>query len=551
MKLSTLRRASSSLAIAWLIVITGGRCAIAQNSGPTTAGAASRPYAFTRVATLGDSAPGGGFHITDFEPGAINNLGEVIYGTDLGTSKDPGTWIGEGVFLRRPGQKELELARSTGAAPGGGLFDTLLLGATSINDAGDAAFAFTLQPFGQPVGVNSGVYRLASSGNTRNVSPVVLSEVTPAPGGGKFKGVAFNTILNERGDILFTGIIATDKGIHVPDQDYTGLGVGVFKADALGRITSIVSPGDPAPGGGVFDHGGSSGAGGAWINKAGDVAFTAHVAGEETLFPNPPFPSQAELISALGSVYFKDALTGTVRSIAHVGEAAPGGGVFREIPSLALNNSGDIAFVGDITPKPDINQFLNVYLHSGNTTVAVARAGDAMPGGGHFVRSGFGTSMNNSGDVVVNALLDTQTDGVPDTGLYVWSRGTMRLIARSGTVIPGVGKVSLTTTGTGIVPPPPAGALFPFVAPINDRGQLLFGATLTDGQGVLLLATSADINGDGTVDCADVAMVTTALGTQAGQPGWDVRADVIADGVIDVRDLAFVSQQLPVGTRCK
>ncbi len=59
-----------------------------------------------------------------------------------------------------------------------------------------------------------------------------------------------------------------------------------------------------------------------------------------------------------------------------------------------------------------------------------------------------------------------------------------------------------------------------------------------------------DVNSDGKVDCADIAIVQAAFGKKTGQPGWDARADVVPDGVIDVRDLSYVSQRLPAGTRC-
>src|SRR5690349_17321982 len=88
---------------------------------------AAGSYSFTRIETLGDAAPNGFFHINDFEPGAINNSGDIIYGTDLGSSVDPSSFFGEGVFLRRAGQAESELAHGTGPAPGGGVFDFLLL----------------------------------------------------------------------------------------------------------------------------------------------------------------------------------------------------------------------------------------------------------------------------------------------------------------------------------------------------------------------------------------------------------------------------------------
>ena len=211
---------------------------------------------------------------------------------------------------------------------------------------------------------------------------------TPAPARrATFQGVAFETWLNNRGDLVFSGIVNTDKGVHVPGEAYIGLGVGVFKADARGNITSIVSPGDRAPGGGYFDYAGNSGAGGASINEAGDVAFIAHVAGEESRFPNPPFPEQAKLISALGSLYVKDASHGNIISIAHAGDHAPGGGIFNEIISPVINDSGDIAFVGDITPCPahtspcPINNPLAVYFNSGHTTRGRGTSGRFDAGG--------------------------------------------------------------------------------------------------------------------------------------------------------------------------
>jgi hypothetical protein len=49
-----------------------------------------------------------------------------------------------------------------------------------------------------------------------------------------------------------------------------------------------------------------------------------------------------------------------------------------------------------------------------------------------------------------------------------------------------------------------------------------------------------DVNGDGKVDSSDILIVKAAMGTTAGQPGYDPRADVIRDGVVDRADLALV-----------
>jgi hypothetical protein len=80
---------------------------------------------------------------------------------------------------------------------------------------------------------------------------------------------------------------------------------------------------------------------------------------------------------------------------------------------------------------------------------------------------------------------------------------------------------------------------------INTTG--LVGSTaivLVQGQ------PSSDVNGDGVVNCADIAIVKRAFGKTQGQAGFDPRADVNADSVINIKDLAIVSAQLPKGTTC-
>ncbi len=66
-----------------------------------------------------------------------------------------------------------------------------------------------------------------------------------------------------------------------------------------------------------------------------------------------------------------------------------------------------------------------------------------------------------------------------------------------------------------------------------------------------LVAVPGDVNGDGIVNCADLAIVKASFGKKAGQPGFDPRADVNHDGIVNVLDLAFVARQIPAGTSCK
>ena len=51
-------------------------------------------------------------------------------------------------------------------------------------------------------------------------------------------------------------------------------------------------------------------------------------------------------------------------------------------------------------------------------------------------------------------------------------------------------------------------------------------------------STPGDLNGDGVVNCADLAIIKAALGTKVGDSGFDIRADVNGDGVVNAKDVA-------------
>ena len=57
-----------------------------------------------------------------------------------------------------------------------------------------------------------------------------------------------------------------------------------------------------------------------------------------------------------------------------------------------------------------------------------------------------------------------------------------------------------------------------------------------------------DLNGDGKVDCSDLAIVKASFGKKTGQTGFNALADVNGDGIVNILDLAFVARQLPAGT---
>jgi hypothetical protein len=175
----------------------------------------------------------------------------------------------------------------------------------------------------------------------------------------------------------------------------------------------------------------------------------------------------------------------------HAGDPVPGGGNFRQVFHDVMNNRGDIVFNGDLTPPPDANQSIGVFLYSGGEITAIVRPGDPMPGGGTLVNAslvGANVHINDQGDIVFSGQIDVGDDSLV-TGLFQSSHGKLSVVARTGTVIPGIGTVDQLTSPSQIVVPPPPGFFTTSGAINNDVGQVLFQATLTDGKGVFLLAT--------------------------------------------------------------
>jgi hypothetical protein len=405
-------------------------------------------YTYRKIASRGDTAPGGSQFSFDFEPGQINDHGDLDFVADLGPTG------AEGVFLFNH-RKTSALALPGNSAPGGGTFDGFGFTPAGINDEGEAAFAEALTPFSSPLGINVGLYRYSSEKKTTSV--VVLPGVTTVPLAGTLQGVLFGTSINNRGEICFTGLIHTD--VHLPPGE--SIGKGIFVADRAGKIRKIVIPGDIAPFGKTFDF-----AEVAWINDRGDVGFGAHVQGEEFVLDN---------------VYLSKAPSFQIISIAHQGDPAPGGGTFRHAWGPILNDNHQLLFVGDLTPPPglDVSEGLFLYTYNG-FSVPIVRPGDTLPDGKLLTVSVFvnGHHLNNRGEISFLAALDS------GDALYVKSGHKFRLVAKTGAVIPGVGTIKdFDITSNARLA---GGAIN------NGRGQVLFYAELVGGGAALIVATPDD-----------------------------------------------------------
>ncbi|HEV3078775.1 MAG TPA: choice-of-anchor tandem repeat NxxGxxAF-containing protein [Gemmataceae bacterium] len=437
-------------------------------------------FSITPVAILGNPAPGpeGGTFTFDFEAGGLNNKGQVVFAADLNEGAGD---IGEGIFVGGKGGLS-QVFRIGEPAPGGGTFGGFgSFSPNSINDAGDAAVGFGLDPLGLPFGTNAGVYRYDHSSGS--VTAVLIPGVTPIPGGGTFQGTGFHVSINNAGAIVFPGLVPADIGPGAA----IGLGTGIFLANKHGDITKIVRPGDAAPGGSVFDFAENPA-----INPGGDIGFGAHIAADPRIGLGQELPVW---IFSAESVYFRDGQTGAIRSIAHQGASIPasaGGGTFDYAYAPEVNSRGQVLFDAALrgtsiifNGAPQDSQAL--FLWSDGNLISIARQGDALPGGGHVVSTSINSgnySINERGDVAFSVLLDNG-----DEGVYLWSHGALTLVAKTGTQIPGVGTIAgLDQYGTGL----PNGYV-----DLNARGQIAFAAVLTNGGGALLLATPGDNGNSG------------------------------------------------------
>src|SRR6266550_374120 len=237
------------------VLVLGLAGLISLAAAPSGSFAADHAYTFEVVTTVGSAAPGGGAFVSDFEPTALNNHGQLIFTAE---PDEPGE---EGVFLAGGGTIE-QILRFGQSTPGGGTSSLYELGNIGLNDSGDAAFGFMLEPldFGPPV--NGGLYRWSHSSET--LSAAVVPNVTPDPNGGVFVGVDFNVSLNNRGDVAFIGYVTNTP---------VGVGPGFFIQSRSGSISSIARAGESSPDGGTFILSSESVATAIVINDAGDAAF--------------------------------------------------------------------------------------------------------------------------------------------------------------------------------------------------------------------------------------------------------------------------------------
>ena len=379
---------------------------------------------YSKISVAGDPAPGGHTFATGLSPGAINNTGQITFGSNVDTT-------GVGVFRLDPtGYVTIALANQTAPGTGGGIISVFENFADNINSSGQTIFRANLT--NTIDGSTDGLFR--GDGNSL-ISIARNQQVLPSGGGTITSFSQFTTplYLDDAGQTAFI--------LHLANASDNAAS-GVFRGDGA-SLTAIARnrQAAPGPGGGTFDVTFGQQAGfdvDPIMNSSGQVAFMATITGSTNG-------------SNVG--YFRgDGITLT--PIARDGQLAPGvgGGAFSLQDSYAFNDAGQLAFASFLTGIPGGIQS-GLFRGDGNSTIVLARQNLPAPGpGGGLFGSGFRVgNMNTAGQAAFTAGLSNTTDGSAN-GLFRSDGSSLIAIARDNQLAPGAGRATFSIDTSSSVP---------------------------------------------------------------------------------------------------
>ncbi len=441
------------------------------------------------VARAGDAAPDIGVGI-EFRSGglfpSINDAGEVaIHGTIIGNgvddTNDSALWAGT------PGGLQL-VARTGTPGPGPGMepgivFDRFF--STEFNPAGQIAFVARVTGPGINFGNENGLW----VGDADNVDIVAQTgNTTLGPGLGDGVSFAFFNRLeiNPVGDVAFEGTL---QGVGVDASNDRG----IWRSQS-GGLELVARNGSAGPGPGL-------GAGvhfesfltlisttGIGFNAAGDVAFQAFLTGTG--------------IDATNKHGIWVGEPGSLQLLARSGASGPGPGLgpdidFEGFLDPVLNSAGEVAFLGSVSgPGPEFPT-VGIFVGTpGDLRLAASTAslgvGPDLGEGVEFLAFDFPAINSNGHSAFLAELTGPGVDDTNNLGIWMDAAGELQMIVRMGDQLdldngPGVDMRTVSE-------------LFPLLGNVsgnqdgrrssfNDRGQVLFGASFTDGSFGIMLSS--------------------------------------------------------------
>jgi len=395
-----------------------------------TAAPAVADYQLAKVAIAGEAAPGtAGTFANAFLSVSINDDGQVGFVDNV-----DGASAAWGAFRRGPsGLAAASLAGDTAPGSGGGTY-FFPGGFTTVDGAGRLSFASFLSGGSASTGI------FADAGGS-DVALVVAGQPAPDTGGGSFEGsiVGLNAhAANASGTVAFVDDVVAGNATQ-----------GVFTTGS-GGFAAVALQGDPAPGGAATYTAFQTPS----INAGGDVVFVADLSSGSN-----------------DSGLFVAAAGGSSFAIAESGDPAPGtgGGTFDSFLYPVINESGMVGFLANVVGGSATG---GVFLYDGGDLIVVAVDGTSTPIGGTFTSVTSTAPVDGLGNVVFSAVV---TGGTEAAGLFVYDSVTTAFepILLSATVAPDSGGRTFDAFG---------------LLAVNERGDVAFQTTLSDGNTALFLA---------------------------------------------------------------
>ena len=267
------------------------------------------------------------------------------------------------------------------------------------------------------------------------------------------------------------------------------------------------------------------------VTSAGTLEYGSPGENHTTGNPTRVFPDMAQILANN-----TNAETGACPTASATPTAAQIDCFSEYLPTAAY-----VGFAGVNALPPSLNFKLTARdgrggINSASTKLVLA------PAAGPFLVTSPNTAVTLAAGTVQNV-----TWSVANTNVAPVSTANVKitLSVDGGKTWPYVLAASVPNSGSASVSLPAAGTSAARIK-IEAIDNVFFDVSNAD----FTIKLAGDANGDGTVDCADLAIVKASVGKRTGQTGFDARADLTGDGLVDARDLAYVSQRLPKGTVC-
>ncbi|TWT77936.1 hypothetical protein Pla123a_17350 [Posidoniimonas polymericola] len=348
---------------------------------------------------------------------------------------------------------------------------------------------------------------------------LVFASGDPAPGLDYETPLYLGVVqINKKGEVFVGGGIIREAGTLEQHNLY-----GYWIADADGSLSKVYLEGDSAPGFAPeysIPRGYVPFTGDVSFNDAGKVAFWGGVVEFDAIVASPPmYNFKSKMIWTTNE-------SGELEAFVQDGSLAPGtaGGAFSGLLGPSLSSKDDIVFAADVTPSgPEMRS--GIWRGSDSEPLAaVALEGQQAPGlppGVVFSELGwFGPDsgepssyeVNGSGRVALHVFLDNNSGvdlGSAPSGIWAEDlNGALTLITHTGAALD-VNPDPEIVDQRVIASLSTLGDTYENTSQnyFNDRGQILFTATFTDGTTGVFVSNLVAVP-----EPAGLALIATAAG---------------------------------------